>query len=123
MAWSRTGAIAYISDDGQKVFLRLLVCRARDGKWGLNDEKPADLVTEAQGDCSFTHLCWNELGTDIAVVDSWGRIMTFGMSVALNFLSSQKPATTDNYDDMNYPVGLTWLSINRKVGTGFRGKS
>lgn len=120
MAWSRSGAIAYISDNGRKVFLRMLVCTVNDGKWALNDEKSPDLVTEAPGDYTYTHLSWNELGTDLAIVDSRGRIMTFAMSMALNALNLQKPAAIDNYDDMNSPVGLMWLSINRPVGTSPR---
>lgn len=116
MAWSRSGAIAYISDNGHKVFLRLLVCKSDDGNWALNDEKSSNLVTEVQGDYTYTHLSWNELGTDLAIVDSRGRIMTFAMAMALNSLNLQKPAAIDNYDDVNSPVGLMWLSINRPVG-------
>ena len=116
MAWSRSGAIAYISENGHKVFLRLLACRANDGNWALNEEKPSNLVIESQDDYTYTHLTWNDLGTDLAIVDSRGRIMTFAMSMALNSLSPQKPATIDSYDNVNSPVGLIWLSINRPVG-------
>ncbi|KAL1954471.1 hypothetical protein VTO42DRAFT_1147 [Malbranchea cinnamomea] len=117
IAWSRTGTIAYISEDGQKVFLRLLVYKTDHAKWSLDDDNPGNLITEAHDDHTFTHLCWNELGTELAIVDSCGRISTFAMSIALNALSSQKPATIDPCDDGNYPVGLMWLSINRPIFT------
>ncbi|KAF3483237.1 uncharacterized protein GIQ15_02561 [Arthroderma uncinatum] len=113
IAWSKMGAIAYIAPDGTKAFLRHLSCGPENGKWGLSDGDPDHPIADAQGGHTLVHLSWNESGTDIAIVDSCGRISIIAMSVALNVLIPSRPAILDSDDDGNQPVGLMWLSINR----------
>lgn len=115
IAWSRLGPVAYISHDAQRILLRNLACRPGNGQWGLGDEKSHSQVAEAQGGHVFTHLCWNEAGSDLAAVDSCGRILTLSMSVALNAFTLSRTAIIDPDDDGNQPVGLVWLGINRPV--------
>ncbi|KAK2861130.1 hypothetical protein FQN49_004519, partial [Arthroderma sp. PD_2] len=117
IAWSKMGAIAYIAPDGTKAFLRNLSCNPENGKWGLSDGDPEHPIAEAQGGHTLVHLSWNESGTDLAVIDSCGRISIIGMSVALNVLIQSRPAILDSDDDGNQPVGLMWLSMNRSVHT------
>ncbi|OAL70354.1 hypothetical protein A7D00_5320 [Trichophyton violaceum] len=117
IAWSRTGAIAYIAPDGSKAFLRNLNCSPEDGKWSLSDGDHEHPITEAQTGHTLVHLAWNEPGTDLAVVDSCGRISIVGMSIGLNVLIQSRPPALDPDDDGNQPVGLMWLALNRSVHT------
>jgi mediator of RNA polymerase II transcription subunit 16 len=119
VAWSRTGAIAYVSEDGQKVLLRHLTRRPDDGTWSLSDESPSNLIVDAHGAHTFIHLCWSDMGADLAVVDSCGRISVFTTSLALNALAQQRSSAIDPDDDGNQPVGLMWLSVNRPVRSCF----
>lgn len=61
------------------------------------------------------HLCWHETGSDLAVVDSCGRILTVSMSIALNVFTMSRSAIIDPDDDGIQPVGLMWLGVNRPV--------
>ncbi|KAK2742596.1 mediator complex subunit [Myotisia sp. PD_48] len=117
IAWSRFGAIAYISADASKVYIRNLICRSNDGQWVMSEEDPMNYIAEAQPGHSLVHLSWNEPGTDLAVVDSCGRILIVNMSVALNVLVPSRLATLDSDDDGNHPVGLMWFSMNRQIPT------
>lgn len=92
-----------------------MVCKADNGKWALSDEKPANPIAEAHGGHTFVHLCWNEPGSDLAVVDSCGRILIVSMSIAFNVLVTSRSALIDSDDDGNQPVGLMWLCMNRPV--------
>ena len=98
--------------------MRHLACSPDDGKWSLSEGRTASVVAETDAGHTFVHLCWNDAGFELAVVDSCGRISTFGMSIALNALNQQRPIAMDHDDDGNQPVGLMWLSANRPVSTG-----
>ncbi|KAN0067719.1 Mediator complex, subunit Med16 [Elaphomyces granulatus] len=105
IAWSRLGCIAYIAQDGLHLCVRHLVCRPSDGKWTLSDENPLHPLQLA-GDphdshslVQLVHLSWNEAGSDLAVVDSSGRISIYAISTAVNSLALQRPAILDPDDD------------------------
>ncbi|WEW61636.1 Mediator of RNA polymerase II transcription subunit 16 [Emydomyces testavorans] len=113
VAWSKLGGIAYISHDGQKVLLRNIFCKSDDGTWSLRDEKTCSQIAESQNGHIFVHLCWHETGSDLAIVDSCGRILTVSVSIALNVFAVSRPTVIDSDDDGNQPVGLMWLRVNR----------
>ncbi|KJF61295.1 RNA polymerase II Mediator complex subunit Sin4, variant 1 [Coccidioides immitis RS] len=115
LAWSKLGAIAYISNDGQKVFLQNILCNADDGEWSLCDGRFRCKIAEAQSGHTFIHLCWHESGSDLAIVDSCGRVMIVSMSIALNAFAVSRSIVIDPDDDGNQPVGLMWLGVNRPV--------
>ncbi|KAI1928152.1 Mediator of RNA polymerase II transcription subunit 16 [Ophidiomyces ophidiicola] len=113
ITWSRLGAIAYISNDGQRVYLRNVSCKPNDGSWSLTDEKAGCQIAEARSGRVFVHLCWHETGTDLAIVDSCGHILILSMSIALNVFAISRATMADVEDDGNQPIGLIWLSGNR----------
>ncbi|PGG96375.1 hypothetical protein AJ79_09615 [Helicocarpus griseus UAMH5409] len=115
IAWSKLGAIAYISQDGQKVFLRYLHCRPDDGKWALSDEAPINQVTEIHGGHTIAHLLWNEAGTELAIVDSSGRISIVAILTAVNTVNPARQPSLDPDDDWAQPVGLLWMNVNRSL--------
>lgn len=115
VAWSRLGCIAYISRDGSRVNARYLHCRPSDGRWTLSDDTPFPPVTEAHGGQTLVHICWNETGTELAVVDSSGRVSIYSISIALNSIAGQRQASFDPDDEANQIVGMMWLNTHRSV--------
>ncbi|KAI2790102.1 Mediator of RNA polymerase II transcription subunit 16 [Penicillium oxalicum] len=115
IAWSRLGAIAYISADGVRVCVRNLQSGLSDGKWGLSDECSLAPVTEAHNGNQLVHLSWSDAGSDLAVVDCMGRISIYSIFMALNNITGLRQASYDSGDDSNQIVGLMWLNPGRQV--------
>ncbi|KAI9041628.1 mediator of RNA polymerase II transcription subunit 16 [Aspergillus affinis] len=115
IAWSRQGCIAYITHDTLGVNLRHLECRPSDGKWILSEDTPLSPVTEAHDRHPLVHLSWNEVGSELAVADSSGRVSIYNIAIALNNLSGQRHAHFDPDDDGGQIVGMMWLNIQRSV--------
>ncbi|KAE8372148.1 mediator of RNA polymerase II transcription subunit 16 [Aspergillus bertholletiae] len=115
IAWSKQGCIAYISQDTLRVNLRHLECRPSDGKWVLSDDTLLHPVAEAHGGQPLVHLCWNEIGSELAVVDSSGRVSIYNIAISLNSLAGQRQAAFDPIDDGAQIVGMMWLNIQRSV--------
>ncbi|KAF7719404.1 Uncharacterized protein PECH_004899 [Penicillium ucsense] len=115
IAWSRLGAIAYISADGLRVCVRNLQSSPSDGTWGLSDEFPLAPVTEAHSGNQLLHLSWSDAGSELAVVDSMGRVSIYSIFMALNNITGLRQATYDSGDDSNQIVGLMWLNPGRQV--------
>jgi hypothetical protein len=102
------------------VCVRHLVCRSSDGKWTLSDEsplQPAGDPHDSQSLIQLVHLSWNEAGSDLAVVDSSGRVSIYALSVTVNNLALQRSATLDPDDDGSQLVGMMWLNLDRSVET------
>lgn len=72
-------------------------------------------VTEAHGSHPLVHICWNESGSELAVVDSSGRVSIYSISIALNSIAGQRQAAFDPDDEINQVVGMMWLSTQRSV--------
>lgn len=115
IAWSKQGCIAYISQDTLRVNLRHLECRPSDGKWVLSDDTPLHPVAETHGGQPLVHLNWNEIGSELAVVDSSGRVSIYNIAISLNSLAGQRQAGFDPVDDGAQIVGMMWLNIQRSV--------
>ena len=95
--------------------LRHLECRPSDGKWVLSDDIPLHPVAEAHGGQPLVHLCWNEIGSELAVVDTSGRVSIYNIAISLNSLAGQRQAAFDPVDDTAQIVGMMWLNIQRSV--------
>lgn len=115
IAWSKLGCIAYISQDGLRVNVRHLQCQPLDGKWTLSDDTPLLPVTEAHSGHQLVHLSWNETGSELAVVDSSGRVSIYSILIALNSIAGQRQAAFDPDDDGSQIVGMMWLNTQRSV--------
>lgn len=81
----------------------------------LSDDTPLLPVTEAHGGHQLVHVCWNETGAELAVVDSSGRVSIYSISVALNSIAGQRQPTFDPDDEANQIVGMMWLNMHRSV--------
>ncbi|EED24095.1 RNA polymerase II Mediator complex subunit Sin4, putative [Talaromyces stipitatus ATCC 10500] len=115
IAWSRLGCIAYISQDGLQVIVRHLACNPTDGKWGLSDEYPQNQIAQLHLGQQLLHLCWNETGSDLAVLDASGRISILSIPTALNNLAISRQTVVDPPDDGAQVVGMMWMNSNRAV--------
>ncbi|KAI9368032.1 mediator complex, subunit Med16 [Aspergillus egyptiacus] len=115
IAWSRLGCIAYISQDSLRVNLRHLHCQPSDGKWVLGEETPLPQAAEAQTGHTLVHLCWNESGSELAIVDSAGRVSICSIPIALNSFNGGRQASSDADDDGAQIVGMMWLNQHRSI--------
>ncbi|KAK2797281.1 hypothetical protein FQN50_009246 [Emmonsiellopsis sp. PD_5] len=110
------GAIAYVSQDGQRLLIRYLFCNPEDGKWGLSGDTPVDQIVDAHAGHTIVHIQWNETGSELAIVYSSGRISVIVSLIALNAFTPSRRASMDvDDDDGAQPVGLMWLNINRPL--------
>lgn len=83
----------------------------------LSEDTPLPPVTDAHGGHPLVHLSWNETGTELAVVDSSGRVSICSVSIALNHITGLRQAVVDADDDGGQIVGMMWLNAQRSVGT------
>lgn len=81
----------------------------------LSDKTSSIPVTEAHGGLPLVHLLWNETGSELAVLDSSGRLSIYTITTALNQIAGQRQATFDPDDDGNQVVGIMWLNAQRSV--------
>lgn len=72
-------------------------------------------MTDAHSGHPLVHVCWNETGSELAVVDSSGRMSIYSILIALNTIAGQRQATFDPDDDRSQIVGMMWLNSQRSV--------
>jgi mediator of RNA polymerase II transcription subunit 16 len=66
------------------------------------------------------HLSWSPTGSELAVVDSAGRVAILQIFSSLNKPTMARTCETDSADDLHAVVGSFWLNLgpvqNRMVG-------
>lgn len=117
VAWSKLGCIAYITQDGQGVNVRNVLCRAEDGKWTMSGDYPVDRISSVHEPQQLVHLSWNHTGSELVVVDVFGRISILSILIAMNRFAVSRSCILDQEDDMGAVVGLSWLNIDRPVAS------
>ena len=110
IAWSKWGSIASISPDGKDLYLQTLRCDPKDGSWGLSEPSPIPRVVD-DADIELKHVAWSPAGSELAAIDSAGRV-----SILSIFSSNNKPimarhARSDPIDDLQRIVGCYWLNV------------
>jgi mediator of RNA polymerase II transcription subunit 16 len=115
VAWSNLGCIAYVKRDGNGVIIRNLLCRPEDGRWTLGGEFPISQAVPNDDGQQIVHLSWNPSGSELAVVDTLGRLSIFTIYIAVNRLSLSRSGVVDQEDDLGAIVGMSWLNIERMV--------
>ncbi|KAF5021842.1 hypothetical protein F66182_6135 [Fusarium sp. NRRL 66182] len=111
VAWSRTGAIANITPDGQHVELRYLRRSPDDGSWELSEPTTCPFVQGAPT-IPIVHLVWAGTSSpDLAVIDAVGRVIIVSFSISLNHPFIQRKWDADPTDDIYTVVGAYWLSV------------
>lgn len=117
MAWSKTGCLAYFSED-TKVKFKHLYCNPDDKKWTFSKDYSIENPVGFDERHRLVHLQWSPNGTDLAVVDAAGRVTTLLVTfTALNVLNVMRPLTLDQEDGLGAVVGMVWLNADR-LGPG-----
>lgn len=109
IAWSKWGSIASISSNGTALNLQNLRCDPADGSWSLTEPLPLPRLVES--DVPLKHLVWNPLGSDLAVIDSAGRVAILSLFNSLNRPTMSKSCREDPADDLQRVVGCYWLNL------------
>ncbi len=91
------------------------MCRAEDGKWTLGRDYPLNQISSVHEQPNFVHLSWNQTGSELAVVDLFGRISIYSILIATNRFAISRSCVVDQEDDLGAIVGLSWLNIDRPV--------
>lgn len=115
IAWSKTGCIATIDEDGHGVFTRQLFCNKGDGKWTLSQPISIKGISTLHCDYPIIHLSWNHQGHELAVFDSMGRVSIFTLLFTLSDFSAPRKCAIDTDDPLGVVVGLIWLNNEKPV--------
>ncbi|KAJ2894902.1 mediator of rna polymerase ii transcription subunit 16 [Zalerion maritima] len=106
IAWSPGGTLATVSQDGRSVELRFLRSHPDTGDWGLSEPtvySPWDHLPQGS---SLVHLSWSPAASpELAIVDSFGRILIAVFNSAANRPMLLRKWESDPLDDMHSVVG------------------
>ncbi|QIX02065.1 hypothetical protein AMS68_007582 [Peltaster fructicola] len=110
LAWSNTGSIARISEDGTTVTFRILERHVKTKTWSLSDESKHSI--SAPIGCRFVHLAFNLIGQDLALADNLGRLHLHSSSGGNGKMHAAVVDTVpgaEKLSELDAVVGLHWL--------------
>lgn len=118
IVWSNNGCIAYISADGRNVILRHLFCDHQNGQWVMSKENVLEDALKTHSGSSLAHLSWSHSGTELAVIDVYGRISIYAVLAMppVNRLTTVRRFVADPEDNLSSVVGMMWLHNDKIVG-------
>ncbi|TVY60790.1 Mediator of RNA polymerase II transcription subunit, partial [Lachnellula suecica] len=111
VAWSNWGCIAAITSNGAALELRNLRCHPENGNWGLSEPTTTPPFTTTLDGGPLKHLSWSPTGSELAVIDSAGRVTILSLFSSLNKPTLHRPCQTDPTDDLYGVVGCYWLNL------------
>ncbi|KAG4032195.1 hypothetical protein MFRU_007g01070 [Monilinia fructicola] len=111
IAWSKWGSIASITSNGTGLELRNLRCHPENGVWGLSEPTVIPQLTNNLDGGPLKHLSWSPTGSELAVIDSAGRVTILQIFSSLNKPMMCRPCNPDTADDLHAVVGCFWLSL------------
>ena len=123
LAWSRMGAIAYITSDSRFVKICCLQFKSDEANWGWTTSDFTEpslrdhILRSTYRGYDFTHVSWSPSGMDLLIIDSSGRIAVAIVFIALNRLAIPKWLNNEPEDNLNAVVGLKWLEFKRRVNS------
>lgn len=103
--------------------MRHLCCDPSNGTWALSEATVTSSSNPAPEGGPLRHVSWSPTGSDLAVIDSVGRVTIMSIFSTLNKSSLHRPSQMDPVDDLHRVVGNFWLHIapyggsNRPVST------
>ncbi|KAI2621233.1 RNA polymerase II mediator complex subunit Sin4 [Hypoxylon sp. NC1633] len=110
IAWSKSGTIASISPDSQKLQLRYIRAGSKDATFSLSE--PTSIAPWGSLPAGpLVHLCWGPSNSELAVVDAGGRVFMLSFSANLNRPSLLRKWDADSSDDLQAIVGTYWLHV------------
>lgn len=108
-----------MSSTGSNLELRNLRCHPEDGSWGLSEPTVTPQLGQNLDGGPLKHLAWSPTGSELAAVDSAGRVAILQIFSSLNKPTLVRPSPTGFTDDLHAIVGCFWLNLgpvqNRQV--------
>ena len=95
--------------------MRNHICDPDDGKWTLSKEYPIHQIQALHEGYLLEHLSWSYSGSDLAIIDTMGRLSIFSVAIVSNQMSPSRSCLVDQEDDLSAISGMSWLSPERKV--------
>ncbi|KAF2094468.1 hypothetical protein NA57DRAFT_46246 [Rhizodiscina lignyota] len=114
IGWSRYGPIASINPDSRGVKAACLIRDTKSGRWRLSESMPLKLPEGS--DSRFKHVSWSYVGSDLAVVDTLGRLLIYNCALGHAHLDLRKDCGADSNDEMSSIVGMHWLPQYSQAG-------
>ncbi len=111
IAWSKWGCLASITPDGAGLEFRNPRCHPRDGGWDLSDPTIFPQVTPSLDGGPLRHVCWSPNGSDLAAIDSSGRVSILTLANSLNKPNLVRSSQIDPTEDIHSVVGAYWLNL------------
>jgi mediator of RNA polymerase II transcription subunit 16 len=111
IAWSKWGSIASISPGGTTLELRNLRCSSSDGSWALSEPTLTPPLSHGAETNPLKHLCWGPTGSELAAIDTAGRVTILSLFSSLNKPTLSRHAQLDTADDLHAVVGCYWLNL------------
>ena len=94
------------------------MCNPKDGRWILTEGYPVHYVVRAHGGQQIAHISWNVMGTELAIIDTLGRVSFSAVYMSVNVLQCYHAHFTDQEDDLGGLVGFWWMNTDKQVGHG-----
>ncbi|KAF2002790.1 hypothetical protein P154DRAFT_520560 [Amniculicola lignicola CBS 123094] len=110
IAWSKSGCVAYITNDGYGVNLRVFSRDSETGVWDLGKDTSLQ-IPHGSDDFPFANLSWSHLGNDLAVMNAAGHVMIFSCAMALDRMTFMRADLTQPESESDAVVGMHWLTI------------
>ena len=110
LAWSNTGSIAQILDDGRKVVFRAMIRNQKTGHWSLTEDSKHPIL--APEGAKFEHVHFSGIGVDLAVADSLGGVHVYTLLGALGKMAAAPTnlrQSETSRGELDVVVGLHWL--------------
>lgn len=126
IAWSNWGCIATIVANGANLELRNLRCHPENGSWGLSEPTVIPFPRTLDGG-PLKHLSWSPSGSELAIIDSAGRVTILSIFASLNKPGLHRQCQLDPTDDLSSVVGCYWLNLpqypaNRSASSHIHGR-
>lgn len=111
IAWSKWGSIASVAPNGAVLEFRNLRCSSENGDWSLSEPTLTHQLSPELDGGPIKHLCWGPTGSELAVIDSVGRITILSLFSSLNKPTLSRQCQVDPVDDLHGVVGCYWLNL------------
>jgi mediator of RNA polymerase II transcription subunit 16 len=85
--------------------LRNLRCSSRDGSWALSEPTLTPPLSHGAETNPLKHLCWGPTGSELAAIDTAGRVTILSLFSSLNKPTLSRHAQLDTADDLHAVVG------------------
>ncbi|KJX96696.1 RNA polymerase II Mediator complex subunit Sin4 like protein [Zymoseptoria brevis] len=118
LAWSNTGSIARISEDGTQVTFHVMRRHRKTGQWCVG--RPSRYPLKVPGGREFVHIQFSGIGIDLAVVDDLGIVHMHTLTGGLGRMVPAEGNISNHVtrNELHAVVGMHWLAVWTTEFTG-----